>query len=95
MSEKQSVSLTFGYSNTDETRTYKFDVGSLSALELCKGKILAVNASLKAGTDGGLADFFRSDDYDATDAENIVGKFTGIVAAKTDSVEETPINLNV
>lgn len=95
MSETRSVTMTFGYSNTDVTRKYKFDVVSEEALEAAKDKILAINASLKAGTDGGLSTFFRSDDYDATDPENVVGLFTGIVAAQTDEVEATDIDLGI
>ena len=95
MSETRSVTMTFGYSNTDVTRKYKFDVVSEEALEAAKDKILAINASLKGGTDGGLGDFFRADNYDATDPNNVVGKFTGIVAAQTDELEATDIDLGL
>ena len=95
MSETRSVKMTFGFSNTDFTRSYKFDVVSASAMSAVKNKILGINASLTAGTDGGLSTFFRSDDYDATDPENVVGLFTGIVAAQTDEVTETDIDLGI
>lgn len=89
MSEiKNSVTLTLGYSNTEFTRKWKLDGLSAAALPNVKNKILAINASLAAGTDDGLADFFRSDDYNDSDPNLIVGKFTGIVAAQADSVEE-------
>lgn len=89
MSEvKNSVTLTLGYSNTEFTRKWKIDGISDSDYANVKSKILAVNASLAAGTDDGLSDFFRSDDYDDSDSNNIVGKFTGIVAAQGESYQE-------
>lgn len=90
MSDTKNATFTFGYSNTDFTRKYKFE-GVSTANSAIKAGILALNASLAAGTDGGLKDFFRADDYDASDSENIVGQFTGIVAAQVDAVEETTI----
>ena len=89
-----SVTLTFGYSNTESTRNYKISGLSAADLTSAKAKILAVNASIEGGTDDGLTDFFRADDYDDSDVNNIVGKFSGIVAAKAESSEETVINLN-
>lgn len=89
-----SVTLTFGYSNTESTRNYKISGLSAADLTTAKAKILAVNASIAGGTDGGLTDFFRADDYDDSDVNNIVGKFSGIVAAKAESTEETVIPLN-
>lgn len=87
MAENNSVILTFGYTGTDFTRQLKIDNVEAGALSSVKANIQAVNASITAGTDDGLADFFLSDDYDATDSENIVGKFSGIVDATI--VEET------
>lgn len=89
-----NVTLTLGYSNTESTRTWKIDGLSAAALPQIKSKILAINASLAGGTDGGLGDFFRSDDYDASNPNLIVGKFTGIVAAKAESTEVENIPLN-
>ena len=92
---KRSVTMTFGYGNTDFTRKYKFDGLDAAAMPNIKSKILAINASLAGGTDGGLGDFFRSDDYDDSDSNLIIGKFTGIVAAQSDNVEEEEIDLNI
>jgi len=89
-----SVTLTFGFSNTEATRTFKIDGISDTDFTNVKSKILAVNASIAAGTDGGLTDFFRSDDFDASDPNLIVGKFTGIIAAKGESSEVENIPLN-
>ena len=73
---------------------YKFDGVPDSALAGVKSAILAINASLAGGTDGGLKDFFRSDDFDDSDSSDIIGQFTGIVAAQIDSTQVTEINLN-
>ncbi len=95
MSEtKRTAKLTFGYSNTDFTRTYKFDGLSAAGVSGVKAAVLAVNASLTAGTDGGLSTFFRSDDYDVSDPDNPVGIFNGIVASQTIVEEDEVINLN-
>lgn len=94
MSINNSTTLTLGYSNTEFTRSFKIDGLSAAALPNIKSKVLAINASLAAGTDGGLADFFRADDYDDSDPNLIVGKFNRIVAAKAESTEETVIPLN-
>ena len=95
MSEvNNKVKITLGYTNTDFTRNMQFNGVSDSIAAGVKTKCKAVNASLAAGTAGGLSTFFRADDYDATDTENIVGNFSGIVAAQIDSTEVEYINLN-
>ena len=86
------VTLKFGYTNT-EFRQYKIEDVATEDLDDVKDKVLAVNASLKAGTADGLDTFFRSDDYDATDSENVVGNFKGIVAAQYTTSEVTDIDL--
>ena len=86
-----SVAVTLGYTNTDFQRTYKFadvEAGSLSAV---KGKILAYNANIPAAD----KKVFISDDYDASDPENVVGEFNGIISAKIVTEEAEDINLNV
>ena len=90
----RKAKMVFGYSNTDFTRTYNFAGLSAAAITGLKSNVMAVNASLAAGTDNGLADFFRSDDYDASDSENIIGKFTGIVTLQSFVEEEEDINLS-
>ena len=82
------ISFTAAFKNTDSTRTYTFggvedsliaDTGATTV----KNKIKAINASLAAGTSGGLDDFIRSDDYDVeTDPETPVGQFASITSAK-------------
>ena len=88
MSIKNSVMLEFGYTNTDFKRTYTIDGLSAAALPNIESKILAINASLTAGTDDGLGAFFRSDDFNAS---TNTGTFNKITSAKIESVEETYI----
>lgn len=94
MLKENSVTLTFGFGGSTETRKYKFDNVDDDALANVKTKIKAINASLAAGTDAGLANFFRADDYNDADPNNIVGKFVKIVAAQYDEVTTTDIPLN-
>ena len=77
-----SVTMTLGYNGTDFTRKFKLDNVEAGALSSVKSKIMAINASLTGGTDGGLKDFFVADDYDGTN-----GKLSSITAAQIDSVE--------
>lgn len=81
-----SITLTLGFEDTDFTRQLKFENLPDTALVVntLKSRILAVNESLSAGTAGGLSTFFLSDEGD---------NFIGIVAAKTDSVTETVLNI--
>lgn len=90
---KNTVTITMGYEGTDFTRKMKFDGVADSLLADVKPKIKAINTSLAGGTDGGLGDFFRADDY-AAGASSTIGTFNGITAAQIDSVEVTYINLN-
>lgn len=88
MSIKNSVSLELGYKNTNFTRTMTIDGLSAAALPNIENKILAINASLAAGTDGGLGIFFRADDFDASQDK---GTFNKIKTARIESVEEVYI----
>lgn len=54
------VQLTFSYADTEFTRMYEMEVADSLSTD-AKQKILAVNSSLKASTDGGLSEFFVSD----------------------------------
>ena len=88
-----SVTMTLGFSNTEFTRKLKLENVADEAISGVKSKILAVNASLSGGNDGGLKEFFISDDYDATDSNNVVGQLTGITAAQIDETEVTLLNV--
>lgn len=85
---QNSVTFKFGYTNTEEQRQYTFSGISSMALSGIESGIQAVNASLAAGTDGGLSAFFRSDDFDA--ATN-TGIFNQIVEARIESSEDIKI----
>ena len=89
---KNTATFTFGYNNTDFTRQFKIDGISAAGMSGIKAGVLALNASMAAGTAGGLSTFFLSDDYDAT-SNPVVGTFKGIVAAQSTSAEETNIPL--
>lgn len=79
-----SVQLTFGYQDTEFERTYEIDVAeSVSSADI-KSKVLAINASLAASTDGGLSNFFTSDEGD---------NFTRIIVAKRIHKEELYVDL--
>lgn len=88
-----SATLTFGYTGTEFTRKYTFNNLTAADCANLKTKVLALNASIAGGTDGGLGDFFISDDYDATDPNNIIGKFNGVVAAQYEASTVTDIPL--
>lgn len=90
MSVSNSVTLTMAYTGTDFTRKYKLDNVSDSALSTVKAKVLAYNANLPAAD----KQIFISDDYDASDPEDIIGSLASITAAQYESVEYTRINLN-
>ena len=81
-----TLQMRFAYKGTDFTRDYTIDGISSAAYSNIKQKILAINESLAASTDGGLADFFLADDYDGTN-----GKLEKIISATAKTVEETYI----
>ena len=91
---KNTVTITMGYEGTDFQRKIKFDGVADSIVSDVKDKCKAINASLAAGTDGGLGEFFRADTY-AAGASATIGTFNAITAAQIDSVEIEYINLNV
>lgn len=89
----KTLKITLGYSNTDFTRQYKIEHDAIGTPEQAEAAINALNASIAGGTDGGFADFFRADDYDATDPNNIVGKCIGVVSAQIDALNEYQLNI--
>ena len=82
------LQLTFGYANSSSTDKFAFDIeDSIAAASgTIKSNIQAVNASLSAGTDGGLSDFFVAEDFDG-----VGGVFNRISAAAIVSKTETII----
>lgn len=83
---QKSLTVECTYTGTDFTRTYNFTKLDTATPQSVQSKIIALNASLAGGTDGGLADFFVSDDYDGTN-----GKLKAIKTAKVKFVTTTPI----
>lgn len=90
MSVTNSVTLTMSYKNTDFKRKYKIDNVATADLANVKAKVLAYNANVPAAD----KQIFISDDYDASDPEDIIGTFESISAASYETVEYTRINLN-
>lgn len=86
-----SLVVTLGYTNTDFQRQYKFTDLEIGSLSNAQEKILAYNADIPAAD----KKVFISDDYDDTDPSNIIGEFSGIVAAYSKVDVDTDINLNV
>lgn len=85
MAEQTTVTLTFGFDDTDFTRKYKFFDVPNAALSGIADKCKAINASLAAGTAGGLSSFFLSDDGDS---------FNSIIAAQSDQSSINVLNLD-
>ena len=55
-----TIRATFAYEGTEFTRKYDLDIED-EQIANAKAKALAINASLAAGTAGGLSSFFVSD----------------------------------
>ena len=75
-----TVTITTGYVGTDYTRNYKFADVSDAVLSGMTAKVKSINASLEAGTAGGLSSFFLGDQGEAL--ASIVG-----LKSQVDSVE--------
>lgn len=89
-----TVEITMGYSNTDFSRKYTIADVPQSAYANIEAQAISVNDSLASGTDGGLADFFRSDDYDDSNPQQIIGRFNRItdLRSKVQTVNNIPLN---
>ena len=77
---KAIANIEFGYDGSDFKRTYALELNdSIAAADrnnYVRSAVNAINASLSAGTSGGLDDFFVADDYNGT-----IGAFSGIIYA--------------
>lgn len=80
-----TVNVKLGYKNTDFTRTYGIDDVARDDIQYIQEKINAINASIAAGTDGGMSAFFLADDYDESED---IGTMVGIIEAEAVIVEE-------
>lgn len=81
MSTTNTIKLTCGYEDTDFERIVTIgDVDSTAAaVETVRAKVKAVNQSLAGGTDDGLSEFFRSDDYDDSQGVGTLKQITKAV----------------
>ena len=79
-----SLQLSFGYANSEQKRQYTFSDIPDSIIGSLKGKIIGINDSLAASTDGGLASFFVDDNNNNLKA---------IEEAKLTRIIETPLDL--
>lgn len=81
-----SITIKLAYRDTNSTRNMKFENLPDDALlpATIKPRILAINESLASSTDGGLADFFLSDEGN---------QLVSIASAYTVAEEETPITI--
>ena len=88
----KSAILTLGYQNTSFSRILTIEgvADSISADDV-KAAVNDINASLSAGTSGGLDTFFVADNFDASDSNNIIGAFNAITDLVIHSREETII----
>lgn len=79
-----SIVIKMAFEDTDETRQVTFDSLPAEAINPAPllNRINALNASLAAGTSGGLNEFFLSNDGD---------EFVSISSAYTVSETETPV----
>ena len=85
-----TLKLELGYEGTDFTRKMNITNVTNEDCTTAKTRIKALNASIAGGTDGGLANFLRSDDFDATEG---IGTFSGVTAASVVSTTVEYINL--
>lgn len=82
----QNLKMTFGFGEDQEAkRDYRFEVAD-SLATACKDKILGINSSLAASTDGGLADFFLAD--------NGTDQFSKITYAELSSTETQVLDIS-
>ena len=82
------VSLDIGYTGTDFSRRYTMSGIANAQLASVESACDAINASLEAGTAGGLSSTFISDDFDSTQG---IGYMKKIEKATIVSTEETTL----
>ena len=82
-----SLEITLSYSNTNYTRTYKIPDVKDSAIPDIKSKIEAYNSNIPAAD----KKVFISDDYDASDPDEIIGEFEKISSARLVTVTESKV----
>lgn len=88
MTVDNKVSLDIEYTGTDFTRRYTMSGVSSSQLPSIESACEAINASLLAGTAGGMSSIFISDDFDPSQG---IGYMQKIYRAQIVSSEVVPI----
>lgn len=83
------IKLEMGYADTNFKRQYVISSATTNKEEIRAG-VKAINASLAAGTDNGLSEMFRADDFDAAES---IGAFNHINSVTI--VEKTVTKLEV
>lgn len=85
-----SISFKLNYKNSDETRTYEIPDVSDDYITPndARNKVIAINASLEAGTANTLANLFVSNDYDSAEGIGTLSKITDL---KIKTLVETDI----
>ena len=82
----KDLKMTFGFGEEqDSTRNYSLTVDDSLAAD-CKDKIIGINDSLAASTDGGLASFFLAD--------NGTDSFSKITYAEISSTETQVLDIS-
>lgn len=86
-----SIKLDFGYKNTDFTRQYTINnvADSIAAdgKEAIRTGVIAINESLAAGTDNGLSEMFRADDFDAASSIGAFNHINSVTIVEKEEIE--------
>lgn len=87
---ENSVTLTLAYRGTNFQRKYQLNDVNADEFDQIKARVLSYNANLPEAD----RKIFISDDYDASDPENVIGELASITSASYKTVEYERINLN-
>ena len=87
---ENSVTLTMAYRGTNFQRKYQLNDVNADEFDQIKARVLYYNANLPEAD----RKIFISDDYDASDPDNVIGELASITAASYKTVEYERINLN-
>lgn len=80
-----AVQIDCSYSNTDYERSYRMNNVNQNDLSTVDSKVQAINASLAAGTAGGLSSTFVSEDFTPGEGKGYLEKINR--AVKTVTIE--------
>lgn len=80
-----AVQIDCSYTNTDYERSYRMNNVNQADLSTVDSKVQAINASLSAGTAGGLSSTFISEDFSEGEGKGYLEKINR--AVKTVTIE--------